>query len=360
MVGAVRADKQARAALHHFSKWYADAVENMTFGWYKCQLEDSPLSGVRKLTPHALLYFLVVLLQRLLLQYWEGTASRDAYVQHCVGTMHKCPGAIIGLQVYLNAPRLSPSAAVPCSPSRKQRMFASGSGRALARAPSVANSGSASRAEAESLEAAKWKPDVAAVTRSQIATCYAYTKVEQEARKKLRNIDWSWTSGAHDCEDILEAFSKYQGSNDFADRCLNLSAVVLELRLTVQFFSQERLWPGWLLLNSTASVLRIPEIHSTDVECGHAMLEVIASLINFAGAMETMRHESACSAARDAQDGEESWKWGAEDDNVWGNVLQRLLTALCKKRLHEQREDSVRRARRRLDIVQEMEEPPAW
>ena len=25
MVGAVRADKQARAALHHFSKWYADA-----------------------------------------------------------------------------------------------------------------------------------------------------------------------------------------------------------------------------------------------------------------------------------------------------------------------------------------------
>ena len=38
MVAAVRADKQARAALHHFSKWYADAVENMTFGWYKCQL----------------------------------------------------------------------------------------------------------------------------------------------------------------------------------------------------------------------------------------------------------------------------------------------------------------------------------
>ena len=105
--------------------------------------------------------------------------------------MHKCPGAIIGLLVHLRAPRLSPSAAVPSSPSRKQRMFASGSGRAFARAPSVANSISASRAEAESLEAARWKPDVAAVTRSQIATCYAYTKVEQEARKKLTNIDWS-------------------------------------------------------------------------------------------------------------------------------------------------------------------------
>ena len=31
MVGAVPAEKQATAALHHFSKWYADAVDDMTF-----------------------------------------------------------------------------------------------------------------------------------------------------------------------------------------------------------------------------------------------------------------------------------------------------------------------------------------
>ena len=103
MVGAVRSDKQARAALHHFSKWYADAVENMTFGWYRCEFEDSPLSQARRLTPHAVLYFLVVLLQRLLEQYWERTASRDAYVQHCLGTMQKCPQAIIGILVYLHS-----------------------------------------------------------------------------------------------------------------------------------------------------------------------------------------------------------------------------------------------------------------
>ena len=352
MVGAVRADKQARAALHHFRKWYADAVDNMTFGWYRCQLEDSPLSEARRLTPHALLYFLVVLLQRLLQQYWERTASRDVYVQHCLGTMQQCPQAIICLLLYLQSPHLSPG--------RKPAVFSSGNVRLVVRAPSEAQCRPASRAEAERLEARKWKPHVAAVTKSQVATCYAYTRVDQEARKKLRNIDWSWTSGTHDCEDILAAFAFYQRSNEFADRCLNLSAVVLELRLTVQFFSQERLWPGWLLLTSTASVLRIPEIHSTDVDCGHAMLQVIVSLINFAGAMETMRNESACTAARDAQDGDESWKWGAEDDNVWGNVLQRLLTALCQKRMHEQREDSVKRARRRLDIVEEMEEPPPY
>ena len=107
-------------------------------------------------------------------------------------------------------------------------------------------------------------------------------------------------------------------------------------------------------------MLRIPEIHSTDVDCGHAMLQVIVNLINFAGAMETMRNESACTAARDVQDSDESREWSAEDDNVWGNVLQRLLTALCQKRMHEQREDSVKRARRRLDIVEKMEEPPPY
>ena len=99
-------------------------------------------------------------------------------------------------------------------------------------------------------------------------------------------------------------------------------------------------------------MLRIPEIHSTDIECGDAMLEVIASVINFAGAMETI------SAASDAQDGEESWQWGPEDDYVWGKLLQRLLTALRQKRLHEKPEDSVRRARRRFDILQEVVEPP--
>ena len=352
MVGRVRSDKQARAALHHFNKWYADAVENMTFGWYRCQLEDSPLSEARRLTPHALLYFLVVLLHRLLEQYWESIASRDAYVQHCLGTMQKCPDAIIGLLLYVQSPHLSPA--------RKQRIFSRGNVRVVAAAPSVAQSGSASRPGAESLEARKWKQHVAAVAKSQVATCYAYTRVDEEARNKLRKIDWSWTSGAHDCEDILAAFALYQRSNEFPDRCLNLSAVVIELRLTVQFVLQERLWPGWLLLTSKASSKRTPEIHATGVDCGRAMLEVIVNLMNFAGAMQKMQNESAYTAAPDVQDSDECGKWRGEDDIAWGNVLQRLLTALCQKRMHEQREDSVKRARRSLDIVEEMEEPPAW
>ena len=82
------------------------------------------------------------------------------------------------------------------------------------------------------------------------------------------------------------------------------------------------------------------------------------NLVNFAGAMETVRHENTCTAAPDVQDSEESQKWRAEDDNDWGNVLHRLPLALGQKENHELREDSVKRARRRFDIVVDIDEPP--
>ena len=74
--------------------------------------------------------------------------------------------------------------------------------------------------------------------------------------------------------------------------------------------------------------------------------------------METVRNENTCTAAPDVQDSDESQKWRAEDDNVWGSVLDRLLSALGQKEKHEQRGDSVKRARRRLDIVVGIDDPP--
>ena len=76
------------------------------------------------------------------------------------------------------------------------------------------------------------------------------------------------------------------------------------------------------------------------------MLEVIVNLMNFAGAMETVRHQETCSAAPHVQDSDESNNCSAEDDNFWGNVLERLLSTRGKKGKHEQREESVKRARR--------------
>ena len=343
---AVRADKQARAALHHFRKWYADGVENMNFGWYRCHLEDSPLSAARKLTPHSLLYFLLLLTMRLVDQFLKTTASAESYVQHCVATMHKCPPAIIGLLVYLQAPSLSPSIAVSFPATSKQRMLDSGSGRAVSKAASMAQSGSTSAAGAAVVEAATSKPDAATLPRLEIATRYAYSELDQEARRQLTGIDWSWTCRPDDCEDILAAFSEYQRSNDFADRCLNLSAVVIELRLTVQFFSQERLWPRWLLQPNNARLKRIRETHDADVDCGNEMLEVIVNLMNLAGAMESVWHQETCTAAPHVQDGDQTNNSSVQDHNFWGNVLERLLSTLGNKTQNEPREKSVKRGRR--------------
>ena len=134
--------------------------------------------------------------------------------------------------------------------------------------------------------------------------------------------------------------------------------MVIELQLTVQFFSQERLWPRWLVQPNNARFKRIPETHEADVESTHEILEVIVNLMNFAGAMETVRHQKTCSAAPHVQDSDESHNWRPEDDNFWGNVLARLLSTLSQKETHEHRPNSVKRARRCFDIVVDMDEPP--
>ena len=260
--------------------------------------------------------------------------------------MHKCPPAIIGLLVYLQAPSLSPSIAVSFPATSKQRMLDSGSGRAVSKAASMAQSGSTSAAGAAVVEAATSKPDAATLPRLEIATRYAYSELDQEARRQLTGIDWSWTCRPDDCEDILAAFSEYQRSNDFADRCLNLSAVVIELRLTVQFFLQERLWPRWLLQPNNARLKRIRETHDADVDCGNEMLEVIVNLMDLAGAMESVWHQETCTAAPHVQDGDETSNSSVRDHSFWGNVLERLLSTLGNKRQNEPREKSVKRARR--------------
>ena len=109
---------------------------------------------------------------------------------------------------------------------------------------------------------------------------------------------------------------------------------------------------------NNARFKRIPETHEADVECTHEMLEVIVNLMNFAGAMETVQHENTCSAAPHVQDSDESQKWRAEEDNFWGNVLERLLSSLSQKEKHAQRQESVKRARRRFDIVVDIDDPP--
>ena len=114
----------------------------------------------------------------------------------------------------------------------------------------------------------------------------------------------------------------------------------------MQFFSQERLWPRWLLQPNKARLKRIRETHDADVDCGKEMLEVIVNLMNLAGAMESVWHQETCTAAPHAQDGEETSNSSVRDHSFWGNVLERLLSTFGNKRQNELREKSVKRARR--------------
>ena len=99
----VRADMQCRAAVDHFTNWYVTEVTYRRGGSYRCTLLEPHMSAARERTPRNLLYFLMILLQNLLDDYWKRSAERNNYVQHCVATMQTCPPAVIGLLAYLHA-----------------------------------------------------------------------------------------------------------------------------------------------------------------------------------------------------------------------------------------------------------------
>ena len=70
-----------------------------------------------------LLYFLENVLQRLVDEFWQSSASSKPYVTMCVATMSKCPPSIIGLLVYLRSPYLSPATVRAIPPTSKDRIF---------------------------------------------------------------------------------------------------------------------------------------------------------------------------------------------------------------------------------------------
>ena len=61
----------------------------------------------------------------------------------------------------------------------------------------------------------------ARVTRSnaEVAKRYAYSELDQLARKKLAASDWFWVYTPEDCDDILASYEVYARSNIFADIC---------------------------------------------------------------------------------------------------------------------------------------------
>ena len=85
--------------------------------------------------------------------------------------------------------------------------------------------------------------DQKAHLQAQVARRYAYSQLDQHARRTIASAEWCWLSSPSDCVNIREAFATYQDSNEFTRKLLDVKAVVAEIRLTVQYFSQRRLWP---------------------------------------------------------------------------------------------------------------------
>ena len=175
---------------------------------------------------------------------------------------------------------------------------------------------------------------------AEIARRFAYSELDQEARRTLAEIDWCWATCRDDVEDILAAFQEYQRSNEFAAKCLSLRAVVAEVRLTVKFFSQERLWPPWLMQPTDSLLKRIPDDEDSYVDYGNEMWDVIVNLMNLSSAMESVWHQEKFNAAPHAQHGDKINKSFVGSYNLRGNVVERLLGQLVAKRRAEPRAET--------------------
>ena len=130
---ALRAHKQARAAVDNFDRWYARSTARGAFLWFECKLQNSLLSAARRAAPHSMLYFRILVLQRQVHEFWD-TAHLNSYVKRCAEVNGRCPLSIIALLFYLECTDLSPNISVVIPGMKKQRIFDSQAARAAAQA----------------------------------------------------------------------------------------------------------------------------------------------------------------------------------------------------------------------------------
>ena len=131
-------------------------------------------------------------------------------------------------------------------------------------------------------------------------------------------------------EDILWAYQVYAKEGSYADICFSLNAVVTEVRLTMQVFTQRKLWPTWLVRSNDKALENMPETDDAYVDAGNEVWEVVVSLMGLSSAIGSRRQQQRCNY------------------NLRGNVLGRLLewlydgmqterAALSPKRRRERR-----------------------
>ena len=154
-----------------------------------------------------------------------------------------------------------------------------------------------------------------------------------------------WVRSREDCANILTAYQVYARENIYADIGLSLSAVVTEVRLTVQFFAQEKLWPCWLVHPKDKELKNMPETDDAYDDPGNRVWEVIVNLMGLSSAMESLGHQQIFNAAPHAAYGDRKNKSEVGNYNFRGNVVERLLVTLYEEMQKERTEPPAKRRR---------------
>ena len=143
---SIRGDKQARAALNNFNKWYQESTARGPHLWFECTMNTSALRAARRAAPHTMLYFLILVLQRLVHNFWE-TAHQNDYVKRCAAANGRCPPSIIAMLFYMECTDVSPHGVVAIPETKKLRIYDSQAARAGAQAAAASPSGAAAAVE---------------------------------------------------------------------------------------------------------------------------------------------------------------------------------------------------------------------
>ena len=156
----------------------------------------------------------------------------------------------------------------------------------------------------------------------------AYGALDQHVRLTLAAANCCWTSSARSCFMIGQAFQIYRSTGDITGGPLEPKAVVSELRLTLQYFAEKRLWPRWLLHPDLKVVGRMPEYYADFEDFGNEHWEALVNLMNLSSVMPSLYSQAISNASGSAVDGDRVHQTGVAGSKFEGNGLQRMLTHL--------------------------------
>ena len=116
--------------------------------------------------------------------------------------------------------------------------------------------------------------------------------------------------------------------NEFAREPLDPKAVVADLRVTVEYFSQEKLWHWWVLQPNEKFVRNLRAQDHAYEDFGNENWEALVNLMNLSSVIPCVYGQEIFNAASYAVYGDSVNKAGKGTHNYRGNVVGRMLTCL--------------------------------